>query len=152
MRAVTAPDTTGHTGDHNCRARGCRLPQCQDAARAWWRDYYQVRKRYNGTATLVPVDRALAHVRRLRAAGVSDRAITRDAGLGDHVLPDLPHRTRGILSTTEARILAVQPAAHHQYLLPVLGTTRRLRALGVMGWTLLTSPHVRRCRRRRSPS
>ena len=30
----------------------------------------------------------------------------------------------------------MQPAAHHQYLLPVLGTTRRLRALGVMGWSL----------------
>jgi hypothetical protein len=133
---VTGLEATGHAGSRNCHARGCRLPQCQDAARAWWRDYYQVRKRYNGRATVVPAERALAHVNRLRAAGMSDGAILRAAGLGDHVLRDLPHRTRGILSTTEARILAVRPGAHHQYLVPALGTTRRLRALGAMGWTL----------------
>lgn len=130
----TTPDD--HTGDPNCYARGCRLPQCLDAARASWRDYYQVKKRYNGRATVVPVDRALAHVNRLRAAGMSGSAITRAAGLGEHTLRDLPHRTRGILSITEAKILAVRPSAHDPYLLPALGTTRRLRALGAMGWTL----------------
>jgi lambda repressor-like predicted transcriptional regulator len=133
---VTAQDTAGHAGDRNCHARGCRLPQCRDAARAWWRDYYQVRKQYNGRPSVVPVDRALAHVARLRGAGMSDRAIMRAAGLGEHTLRDLPHRTHGILTTTEARILAVRPGAHHQYLLPALGTTRRLRALGALGWTL----------------
>ena len=133
---MTGPDTVDHAGDRNCHARGCRLPQCQDAARAWWRDYYQIRKRYNGRPEVVPVDRALAHVNQLRAAGVSDRAVTRAARLGEHTLRDLPRRTHGILSTTEARILAVRPAGHHQYLVPALGSTRRLRALGALGWTL----------------
>jgi hypothetical protein len=136
MTGGQGPDASGHAGNRNCHARGCRLPQCQDAARAWWRDYYQVKKRYNGSATIVPVDRALAHVNRLRAAGVSDRAIARDARLGEHTLRDLPRRTHGILSTTEARILAVRPAPHHQYLVPAIGSTRRLRALGALGWTL----------------
>lgn len=135
---MTGPDTVDHIGNRNCHARGCRLPQCEDAARAWWRDYYQVRKQYNGRPTVVPIDRALAHVNRLRAAGMSDRAITRAARLGEHTLRDLPRRTRGILTTTEARILAVRPAAHQQYLVPALGSTRRLRALGALGWTLST--------------
>lgn len=133
---MTGATPDDHTGDPNCYARGCRLPQCRDAARASWRDYYQVKKRYNGRATVVPVDRALAHVNRLRATGMSGSAITRAAGLGEHTLRDLPHRTRGILSITEAKILAVRPSAHDPYLLPALGTTRRLRALGAMGWTL----------------
>jgi hypothetical protein len=127
---------TGHVGSRNCHARGCRLPQCEDAARAWWRDYARLKKRYNGSATIVPGDRALAHVNRLRAAGMPDSAILRAAGLGEKVLRELPHRTRGIFSTTEARILAVRPGDHRQYLVPALGTTRRLRALGAMGWTL----------------
>lgn len=136
MTAQAGPDTVDHAGDRNCHARGCRLPQCQDAARAWWRDYYQIRKRYNGRPEVVPAARALAHVNRLRAAGMSDRAIVRAARLGEHTLRDLPRRTRGVLSTTEARILAVRPSTQDKYLLPALGTTRRLRALGALGWTL----------------
>ena len=85
---------------------------------------------------IVPVDRALAHVTRLRDAGMSCDAITRAAGLGECTLRHLPYRTRGILRTTEARILSVSLAVHDPYLLPVLGTTRRLRGLAVMGWTL----------------
>jgi hypothetical protein len=136
MSGTQGPDTTGHAGDRNCHARGCRLPQCQDAARAWWRDYAQLRKRYNGSATIVTIDRALAHVNRLRASGVPDSTILRAAGLSENFLRGMAHRTRGILSTTEARILAVHPGVHVQYLVPALGTTRRLRALGAMGWTL----------------
>jgi hypothetical protein len=130
------PDTTGHVGSRNCHARGCRLPQCEDAARAWWRDYAQLKKRYNGSATIVPPGRAMAHVGRLRAAGVPDSTILRAAGLSENFLRGMAHRARGILSTTETRILAVHPGVHVQYLVPALGTTRRLRALGAMGWTL----------------
>jgi hypothetical protein len=136
MSGNQGPDETGHVGSRNCHARGCRLPQCEDAARAWWRDYAQLRKRYNGSATIVPPDRAMAHVGRLRAAGVPDSTILRAAGLSENFLRGMAHRTRGILSTTEARILAVHPGVHVQYLVPALGTTRRLRALGAMGWTL----------------
>lgn len=86
-------------------------------------------------------ERAQAHVQALIAQhGVSVRSIGEVAGTGPAIISDLNRGIRrGMMKETEAKILAVTPAAifsrpNQTGYVPSIGARRRLQALLVMGW------------------
>jgi hypothetical protein len=94
---------------------------------------------YGRWQPLTDADPARAHARELRAAGLSAQMIAAMAG----VTPRLLHRLLGpghparIRPASAEAILAIQPGQRPPARsVPAAGTTRRLRALAVLGWTL----------------
>lgn len=130
---MTAARRTRRHGTRYCYVQGCRRPECVEAERAYGRNYWRTYVRPLVHRREVPVDRALEHVRRLRAAGMGNRSIALAAGVGHHVIYtlDRPER-RSVRVETERAILAV---TFDPGLRPAVGLQRRVRALSRLGWT-----------------
>lgn len=117
----------------------CRCQPCSDAM--WRKNKQSVVRRQRGLCTTsVPVDRAAAHVRGLRAAGLPLSQIAESSGVSRSIVEKIHQgEVRRVYSTTEAKLLAV-PAP----VVPVLsrhrvdatGTRRRVHALIAVGHTL----------------
>jgi hypothetical protein len=124
-------------GDPKRYRRGCRCPECKagDAA-------YRARLKYlrqTGRAITRTPNRAADHITLLRAGGLDDRDIRKQADIVCDVLYRIMRREGTILASTEARILAIPvpkqagPIRSRAYV-SGLGTRRRLRALVAAGW------------------
>jgi hypothetical protein len=77
--------------------------------------------------------RAVAHLERLREAGMGLRQVTGRTGVARSTLIELSARAR-ISRDTEARILAVSPEPAGGARVSGIGTVRRLQALVAIGW------------------
>lgn len=124
-------------GDPRRYRRGCRCTKCKAGA-----NRRNIKNRYlreTGRGTMRPADRAADHLLRLRAAGLNDKAIQKQAGICPDVMYRILRREGVIHVRTEARITSVPvptqcgPSASRAYI-SSLGTVRRLRALVAAGW------------------
>lgn len=124
-------------GDYRRYWRGCRCRDCRTAAVARARHCAYLRD--TGRPYLRDATTAADHLTRLRAAGMSDNAISAAAHITDPHLRQIIRRQHRIHADTERRILAVPipppgtPHASHVRV-PAHGTIRRLRALVADGW------------------
>ncbi|MGW6531408.1 hypothetical protein [Streptomyces venezuelae] len=137
MSRPAIPAEAFEHGDPKRYRRGCHCRKCTDGVTA------EVRRarylRITGRGSLTTPDRAAAHIKRLRAAGMPDTDIMADAVICANVLYRIMRKSSRIRRATETRILAVTPrttdsdgSGTH---IPGLGTARRLRALAADGWT-----------------
>jgi hypothetical protein len=93
------------------------------------------RRRYWVTSYMVAPDKAMNHIKYLRANGMSLPAIAAAAGISrPRSLWEVSagRRKQGILATTETRVLAVRL---QQTVVPALGVQRRVQALAALGYT-----------------
>lgn len=119
---------------HGTRSRyvaGCRCEPCAASNRK----YASLRERYGWADQVasrwVEPNHAHAHILWLRSQGVGLRTISEQSGVARSTLAKLGRRNR-ISATSEARILAVQPAPRR---VDGTGTRRRLQALIAVGWS-----------------
>lgn len=125
-------------GDPRRYRRGCTCKKCKAGANA-----QNIRNRYlrqTGRGIHRAPDRAANHVLLLRAAGLNDKAIRKEAAVCPDVLYRIMRREGTVHVATEKRILAVPiprekagPTESRAYI-PGLGTQRRLCALVAAGW------------------
>jgi hypothetical protein len=102
----------------------------------------------------VPATRAAAHIRKLRAANLTDTQLRTAAHISISTLHRAAHQHGRIATTTERRILAIPipprpTTATSRATTPPHGTRRRLQALVHAGWppvTLATTLGIRRAR------
>lgn len=134
--AVRAAEDFEH-GDHRRYRRGCRCTKCKAGMNS-----QNIRNRYlrqTGRAIMRPTDRAANHLLILRAAGLKDREIQKQASICPDVMYRILRREGVIHARTETRILRVPvpatdgPSGSRAYI-PGHGTIRRLRALVAAGW------------------
>lgn len=117
-----------------CRTRPpCRCHLCIRGHRK--ADIQRELRRQRGERNLVPVEEVLPHVQMLRASGMSQTLIARQAGVSQAVVSYITTGRNKTVQTEKARrILAVQP---HRFdgnaERPALGPTRRVRALYSLG-------------------
>lgn len=124
-------------GDPACADYGCKRQECLEARRRAQkeRDYLRSTGRPCRTGT----QRTAPHIARLRAAGMSDAAISEAAGIGRDPLYKAARPDSTITRTTEAKILAVpvpQQANETANCTRIDGrsTLLRLQALVAIGW------------------
>ena len=138
---------TTHThGTHACYVLDrCRCLPCSVANAA----YEEARKRakvYGAPPPYVDAEPARAHLRALSAAGVGWKRVAMQAGLpGSTVYPLLygkgagkPPRARARKTTVDAILAVPMPTLDRLgggAVVDSTGTTRRLRALAVLGWS-----------------
>lgn len=125
-------------GDPRRYRRGCKCPKCKAGANA-----QNIKNRYlrqTGRGIQRSPDRAADHVLLLRAAGLDDIAIRKQARVCPDILYRIMRREGTVHVNTEKRILAVPvpkqtdgPTRSRAYV-PGLGTLRRLRTLVAAGW------------------
>jgi len=147
---------------------GCLCPSCghhRELRRASNRRARERRRR--GESCYGDYEAVAAHLRELTEAGCALRWIADVAGVCPETVSDLfSGRRRRVYADTAAALLAVRPqravraAAHSERaLIPVLGTTRRLRALAAKGHPLyriaervgIAHSHIRRLASGRQP-
>lgn len=124
-------------GDARRYRRGCRCDKCKAGA-----NIVNIRRHYlrqTGRGLQRPPHRAASHIELLRAAGLDDRDIKRQADICPDVLYRIMRRHGTIHATTEKRILAVPVpetpvGITSRAYTSALGTHRRLRALVTAGW------------------
>ena len=126
-------------GDPRRYRRGCRCEPCKKGVSAATRRQRYLRE--TGRSTQRTPDRAAAHVLRLRAAGMGDRAIRDQARICPDVLYRIMRGEGTIHANTERRIISVPvpvrrlgDVSQSRAYVPALGTLRRLRALVAAGW------------------
>ncbi|MCG6493413.1 hypothetical protein [Kitasatospora sp. A2-31] len=95
-------------------------------------------RRAAGHRATIPGDRAAAHIRRLRRAGMTDGQIRAAAKISRDTLYRIIAGAP-VLRATEARVLAVRPTpaagpTRSTSAVPPHGTRRRLQGLVVAGW------------------
>lgn len=125
-------------GDPRRYRRGCKCTKCKAGANA-----QNIRNRYlrqTGRGIRRGPDRAAGHVLLLRAAGLDDKTIRKQARVCPDVLYRIMRREGTVHVATEKRILAVPvprqkngPTKSRAYI-SSLGTLRRLRTLVAAGW------------------
>lgn len=112
---------------------GC--PICQEQA-AWYKRR-RTRSQSNGTwQRMQPVAPIAAHVAELMQAGWTLGQIEERSGISKGMISEIhcQKRTRGVAPVTAEALLGVTgPAPEGRFVLAV-GTHRRLRALGAIGW------------------
>ncbi|MFC4512589.1 hypothetical protein [Streptomyces ehimensis] len=130
--------TVADHGDVRRYQHGCRCRPCTTAATAAAKKRKYLRE--TGRGSMVPSDKVIARIWRLRAAGLSDAEIQTAAKIGPAHLYQIVNRTASVHHSTANRILAVpvpapsgQPSGNGARV-PALGTRRRLRALSAEGW------------------
>jgi len=137
--------TTPRHGTRGMYVRGCRCPSCRKANT----DGEAARRRrhlYGTPGTYVDSAEAREHLRALRAAGYTLRAIARTTGVSRQTLTRLqqsasdagPSRTR-VHAITAARLLELSPDDLNiatGALVSARGVRRRLQALAAIGWTM----------------
>ncbi|MEU4133615.1 hypothetical protein [Streptomyces wuyuanensis] len=96
--------------------------------------------RENGRSSLVPADRVIRHIWRLRYAGVTDIEIREQARLSPPHLYQIIRTKAPVRHFTAARILAIPVPEHtaepnrNGTHVPALGSIRRLQTLSAEGW------------------
>ncbi|RRQ81515.1 hypothetical protein [Streptomyces griseofuscus] len=124
-------------GDARRYRRGCRCTKCKAGA-----NRSNIKNRYlrqTGRGTMRTPDRAADHLLLLRAAGLNDQTILKQADICPDVMYRILRREGVIHAHTETRILRVPapavegPSSSRAYI-PGHGTVRRLRALVAVGW------------------
>lgn len=136
---ITQPAQKDHRPP-NCRThRGRKQPGCKPcrALDAW---YNRQRRRglRNGTwEPLTPAEPVAQHLRELLAAGWTGKQIATRAGIDENVIWGVRDgkRTRGVTAVIAAAILGVTGPAPGRWLVPAVGTRRRIQALGAIGYT-----------------
>lgn len=119
----------------------CRCRACRDAASGYER--HRAKQRAYGRQAYVPADHARTHVLHLMSQGMGWKRIAAAAGIETSVVWKLlygdPSRnqapTKRVRPTTEAKLLAVDLDLAPGAKVDSTGTTRRLQALVVMGWS-----------------
>lgn len=119
-------------GTRSCYVGGCRCEPCMVAQREYGRHYYQAYRKATEGVPHVPAARALAHVKRLRAAGMGKQLIADAAGLRPGAIDHLYRTSRGIRPKTERAILSVRFTT---FLVDATPSRRRVQALARIGWT-----------------
>lgn len=133
QRPKNSKVTHGHPA---CADYGCRRDECLTARRRAQkeRDYLRATGRPCRTGT----ERTAPHIARLRAAGMSDRAIAAAAGVGRDPFYKAARLGSTITRTTEVKILAVPvPAAttaSNRTRIAGRSTLLRLQGLVAVGW------------------
>lgn len=119
-------------GTRSCYVSGCRQPECCEANREYFRDYYRISRTYYGLTPDVDPTRTERHIQQLRGQGMGYREIARAAGVRKDTIRKIANgeRARGVRPDTERKILAVRP---DPYWVCSTGATRRLRALSAIG-------------------
>lgn len=120
----------------------CRCRPCRDAAAAYQRDLE--RRRLYGRTIYVPADQARAHIHALQAQGMGWKRVARAAGLAESVVWKLlygdPSRnlapSKRVRPATEQAILAVRLDLAGGTKVDPTGSSRRLQALTVQGWSI----------------
>ena len=111
----------------------CRCTACTRAHRQ--ADLQRELRRQRGERNLIPVEEVLPHLKTLRASGMSQTQIARQAGISQAAISYI---TTGRAKTVQAdkarRILAVQPRRFDgNSERPAIGSIRRIRALYSLG-------------------
>jgi len=111
----------------------CRCTKCTRGHRT--ADLQRELRRQRGERNLVPIGEILPHILMLRASGMSQTMIAREAGVSQAVISYITTGRNKRCQTDKARrILAVQP---HRFdgnaERPAIGSTRRIRALYSLG-------------------
>lgn len=114
----------------------CRCDECRAAAmrsvKQWKLDVRE------GRARMVPAEVVRAHLERLRAAGMSIMDIARVSGMSRTSVTKALYPGRRMMRKCVAeRWLALRPpqSPSGRGYVPVLGSSRRLQALGALGWS-----------------
>lgn len=104
---------------------------CKAAAAEYHHRYYQEARKFVDGVPHVPTRKVLAHVDRLRVAGMGTRRIAEKAGVSLHTVQNLGKRSKGVRPRTAAKLLAVSPDLFWRPAEPV---RRRVQALAALGW------------------
>lgn len=116
------------------RQAGC--PTCR--ARDAWYNRQRRRQVQAGTwEPLTPAAPVAAHIESLITDGWALRQIADKAGVDPSAISDIRagRRTRGVTALMAASLLGVTGPAPDRWAVPSIGTHRRLRALGAIGYT-----------------
>ncbi|MFH8804102.1 hypothetical protein ACH4F6_31690 [Streptomyces sp. NPDC017936] len=129
-RAPHGTDARYH-GSASCPP--CRCTRCTRAHRH--ADIQRELRRRQGERNLIPIEELRPHIDMLRASGMSQTMIAREAGVSQAVISYIVTGRNKTCQTDKARrILAVQP---HRFdgntERPATGSTRRIRALYNLG-------------------
>ena len=111
----------------------CRCTQCTRAHRR--ADLERELRRQRGERNLIPREEDLPHIQMLRASGMSQTLIARQAGVSQAVISYITTGRNKTVQTEKARrILAVQPRRFDGNAeRPAIGSIRRIRALYSLG-------------------
>jgi DNA-binding CsgD family transcriptional regulator len=124
-------------GDARRYRRGCTCRTCRDAAVAEARRWKYLRD--TGRSGIVAANKVIAHIWRLRAAGMTDREILTQAELSPPHLYQIIRLGGTVRHTTATRILSIPvpescgPSRNGAHV-PILGTVRRLQTFNAEGW------------------
>jgi hypothetical protein len=141
----TCPPEHKHAAVSTCYQRhGCRCAPCRVATmKARSRRRKDVAfGRYDAVSRFVPAGPARAHVLELLKQRMTLNQIGHLAGITPHVVGVLvgtDNPPRKIIRTNADKLLAVTPKLHtlpDTGFVPATGTTRRIQALMVMGWSM----------------
>ncbi|MFL4904873.1 helix-turn-helix transcriptional regulator [Streptomyces sp. MMS24-I2-30] len=128
--------TTDHTPSRACYQHGCSRPECKQA------DYQYMSRlrleRHRGQRRRCDSTQTRHHIERLLAAGWTQAQIARAAGLAHRTVGAVEAGTANVSKRTALAILSVLigPAPTDTRDVDATGTTRRLRALAVIGWPI----------------
>jgi DNA-binding CsgD family transcriptional regulator len=136
MTAAIPADHFTH-GDPKRYRRGCRCTACTRGMVS--QNKRNILLRSTGRAIIRTPDRASAHVRALRAAGLTDLQITRASGVCNDIFYRVVRGDGRIHASTERKLLALPVPTNaacngNHALIGATGTWRRLQALIAAGW------------------
>lgn len=124
-------------GDARRYRRGCTCRPCTAAANTEARRWKYLRE--TGRGGIVAANKVIAHIWRLRAAGMTDQEIRAHAELSPPHLYQIIRQGGSVRHTTATRILTIPvpvndgPSRNGTHI-PILGTRRRLQTLNAEGW------------------
>ncbi|WP_392971032.1 hypothetical protein [Streptomyces sp. LN245] len=136
-RRQPIPAETFDHGDARRYRRGCTCRPCTDAATSEARRWKYLRE--TGRGGVVAANKVIAHVWKLRAAGMTDQEIRAQARLSPPHLYQIIRQGGTVRHTTATRILSIPipeitgPSRNGTHV-PILGTKRRLQTLNAEGW------------------
>ena len=122
-----------YSGNRTGTRPPCRCTKCTRAHRQ--ADIQRELRRQRGERNLIPIEEVLPHILMLRASGMSQTLIARQAGVSQAVVSYITTGRNKTVQTEKARrILAVQPRRFDGNAeRPALGAIRRIRALYSLG-------------------
>lgn len=125
-------------GDARRYRRGCTCKPCTEAASAEARRWKYLRD--TGRGGIVPASKVIAHVWKLRTAGMTDLEIKAAGDLSPSHLYQIIRNGGTVKHGTATRILSIPiptdregPTRNGAHF-PILGTRRRLQTLNAEGW------------------
>lgn len=110
-------------------------PLCHAAFRAYQRRHSKDRNM--GRARTMPSAPVTAHLKMLVANGMTTVSIAQASGVGRSTIQDLISRPRPKVRVDNAQaLLGIAPAGLPTGTVPSIGTIRRVKALGRLGWSM----------------